>query len=92
MLDGDVDYTLNISPYKPDTQYNISYIFDTSASMDAGELQAAKDAYTDLTNYFIDNEIAENINFGVVQFSRNATPYFNLSANEAICIRAGDSR
>ena len=52
--------------------------------MDAGELQQAKDAYTDLTNYYIDNGLAENINFGVVQFSRNATPYFNLSANEAI--------
>ncbi len=84
MLDGDVEYTLNISPYKPDTQYNISYIFDTSASMDAVELQQAKDAYTDLTNYFIDNEVAENINFSVVQFSRNAIPYFNLTADQAI--------
>ena len=84
MLDGNVDYTLNISPYQPDTEYNFSYIFDTSASMDAVELQQAKDAYTDLTNYFIDNEIAENINFAVIQFSRNATPYFNLTAEEAI--------
>lgn len=84
MLDGNIDYTLNISPYKPDTQYNISYILDTSASMDVGELQKAKDAYTDLTNYFIDNGLAENINFGVVKFSRNATPYFNLTASEAI--------
>ena len=84
MLDGDVDYTLNISPYQPDTEYNISYIFDTSASMDAVELQQAKDAYTDLTNYFIDSEIASNINFAVVEFSRNATHYFNLTAEEAI--------
>ncbi|MBW4533543.1 MAG: VWA domain-containing protein [Pleurocapsa minor HA4230-MV1] len=84
MLDGNVDYTLNISPYKPDTQYNISYILDTSASMDSGELQAAKNAYTDLTNYFIDNGLAENINFGVVKFSRNATLYKNLTANQAI--------
>ena len=52
--------------------------------MDAVELQQAKDAYTDLTNYFIDNELAENINFGVVQFSRNAIPYFNLTADQAI--------
>jgi RTX calcium-binding nonapeptide repeat (4 copies) len=73
MLDGNVDYTLNISPYKPDTQYNISYILDTSASMDSGELQQAKNAYTDLTNYFINSGLAENINFGVVKFSRNAT-------------------
>jgi hypothetical protein len=84
MLDGNVDYTLNISPYKPDTQYNISYIFDTSASMNAAELQAAKNAYQDLTNYFIDNELAENINFGVVKFSRNATLYKNLTAQQAI--------
>jgi Ca2+-binding RTX toxin-like protein len=84
MLDGNVDYTLNISPYKPDTQYNISYIFDTSASMDAGELQTAKNAYTDLTNYFINNGLAENINFGVVKFSRNATLYENLTAQQAI--------
>ena len=47
MLDGDAEYTLNISPYEPDTQYNIAYLFDTSASMDAGELQIAKDAYTE---------------------------------------------
>jgi Ca2+-binding RTX toxin-like protein len=38
MLDGNVDYTLNISPYKPDTQHNISYILDTSASMNAGDV------------------------------------------------------
>ena len=37
-----------------------------------------------ITYYFIDSEIAENINFGVVQFSRNATSYFNLTAQEAI--------
>jgi Ca2+-binding RTX toxin-like protein len=84
MLDGNVDYTLNISPYKPDTQYNISYILDTSASMDSGELQAAKNAYTDLTNYFINSGLAENINFGVVKFSRNATLYKNLTAQQAI--------
>ena len=84
MLDGDVDYTLNISPYQPNTEYNISYIIDTSASMDVGELQQTKDAYIDLTQYFINNEIAQNINFGVIQFSRYATPYFNLTAEQAI--------
>jgi hypothetical protein len=75
---------LNISPYKPNIEYNISYIFDTSASMDAGELQIAKNAYTDLTNYFINSGLAENINFGVVKFARNATLYSNLSASQAI--------
>ncbi|MBE9044435.1 VWA domain-containing protein, partial [Pleurocapsales cyanobacterium LEGE 10410] len=77
-------YTLNISPYQPDTQYNIACLFDTSASMDAGELQIAKDAYTELINYYIDTGVAENSNFAVVSFSKNAIPYFNLSAQEAI--------
>jgi Ca2+-binding RTX toxin-like protein len=84
MLDGNVDFTLNISPYKPNIEYNISYIFDTSASMDSGELQIAKNAYTDLTNYFINSGLAENINFGVVKFSRNATLYKDLTASQAI--------
>ena len=68
MLDGNVDYTLNISPYQPDTQYNVVYVIDTSVSIDATELQTIKNAYTDLTNYYIDLGIAENINFGVVSF------------------------
>ncbi|MGL5941796.1 MAG: hypothetical protein ACRC2S_15720 [Waterburya sp.] len=90
MLDGNVDYTLNISPYKPDTQYNIIYIIDTPLSMSVVELQAAKDAYVDLTNYFIDNGLAEDINFGVVSFGSSAviqkdsTGSQNLTANEAI--------
>ena len=86
MLDGDIDYTLNISPYKPDTQYNISYILDTSGSMDAEELQTAKDAYIDLINYYIDTGVAENSNFSVISFSRFANPYFNLTAEQAISI------
>jgi Ca2+-binding RTX toxin-like protein len=84
MLDGNVDFTLNISPYKPNIEYNIAYIFDTSASMDSGELLKAKNAYTDLTNYFINSGLAENINFGVVKFSRYATLYENLTAEQAI--------
>ena len=62
MLDGDVDYTLNISPYKPDIQHNVVYIIDTSSSIDAVELQTMKDAYTNLTNYFVAQGIAENTN------------------------------
>jgi Ca2+-binding RTX toxin-like protein len=95
MLDGDVDYTLNISPYKPDTQYNIVYIFDTSISIDAVELQTAKDAYISLTNYFIDNELAENINFGVISYSNQAVIQTdsnlsrNLTADEAIAAIQG---
>jgi hypothetical protein len=53
MLDGNAEYTVNFSAIAPDTQYNIVYIIDVSASMNATELQAAKDSYTNLTNYFI---------------------------------------
>ena len=42
MLDGDIDFTLNISPYEPDTEYNVVYVLDTSASIDAAELQKMK--------------------------------------------------
>ena len=68
MLDGDIDFTLNISPYEPDTNYNVVYIIDTSVSIDAVELQTIKDAYTDLTNFYVDEGIADNINFGVVSY------------------------
>lgn len=84
MLDGDIDYTLNIAPYDPNSEYNIVYIVDTSASMDAGELQTVKNAYTDLINSHIDSGLTQNSNFGVVQFSTNATSYFNLTPEEAI--------
>jgi Ca2+-binding RTX toxin-like protein len=95
MLDGNVDYTLNISPYKPDTQYNILYIFDTSLSIDAVELQQAKDAYTNLTNYFVNHGLAENINFGLVSYDNQATLETdssgsrNLTADEAIAAIQG---
>ena len=90
MLDGDVDYTLNISPYKPDTEYNIAYIIDTSLSVDSEEFQVVKDAYIDLTNYFIEQELAENINFGVISFDKQAAIQLDshnersLTASEAI--------
>ncbi len=95
MLDGNVDYTLNISPYKPDTQYNIVYIFDTSLSMSASELQTAKDAYINLTSYFINQGLAENINFGLVSFDNqavlqtDASASRNLTADEAIAAIQG---
>jgi hypothetical protein len=95
MLDGNVDYTLNISPYKPDNEYNIVYIFDTSLSMSASELQTAKDAYTDLTTYFINQGLAENINFGLVSFDDQAVLQTdssgsrNLTADEAIAAIQG---
>jgi|GEM_PF-2451261 len=85
MLDGDVEYTFNISPFELNSQYNIVYIFDRSKSTaSSAALQTTKDAYTDLTNYLVDNNLAENINFSLVSFSRYATIQENLSANEII--------
>ena len=90
MLDGDVDYTLNISPYQPDTEYNVVYVIDTSISIDEVELQTIQDAYTDLTNFYINEGIAENINFGVVSYDSSGRFYtdssgdINLTADEAI--------
>ena len=90
MLDGDVDYTLNILPYQPDTEYNVVYVIDTSISIDAVELQTIQDAYTELTNFYINEGIAENIDFGVVSFDSSGRFHTgssggrNLTADEAI--------
>ena len=90
MLDGDIDYTLNISPYQPDREYNIAYIIDTSLSFDPVAFQEVKDAYIELTNYFIEQELADNINFGVISFDKQAAIQLDshnersLTASEAI--------
>ncbi|ELS04462.1 Ca2+-binding protein, RTX toxin [Xenococcus sp. PCC 7305] len=84
MLDGDVESTVHYSLVPPGEPYNIAFIIDTSASMSVAELEEVKDAYINLTNYFIDNEIAENSNFAVINFSRNAVLRPNLTADEAI--------
>ena len=86
MIDGDAEYTVDISPFETNPQYNISFIIDTSASMDVNptDFQEVKDAYTSLINYFKNNDIADDTNFGVVSFSKNATLYADLTADEAI--------
>ena len=86
MIDGDAEYTVNISPFETNPQYNIAFIIDTSDSMnvDPTEFQNVKDAYTNLINYFKNNDIADDTNFGVVSFSKNATLYADLTADEAI--------
>ncbi|MGL5875135.1 MAG: Calx-beta domain-containing protein, partial [Xenococcaceae cyanobacterium] len=84
MLDGNVNYKFNFSAIPLDTQYNIAFIIDTSASMDATELQQAKDAYINLANHFINNGLADVSNFAVISFSKNATSYANLTATQAI--------
>jgi Ca2+-binding RTX toxin-like protein len=84
MLDRDAEYTVGFSAIPLDTQYNVAFIIDTSASMDATELQQAKNAYINLANHFINNGLADVSNFAVISFSRNATSYANLTATQAI--------
>ena len=86
MIDGDAEYTIDISPFETNPQYNIAFIIDTSASMNVAptEFQEVKDAHTSLINYFKNNDIADDTNFGVVSFSKNATLYADLTADEAI--------
>ena len=90
MLDGDIEYTVNISPYEADTEYNVVYVIDTSSSIDAAELQTVQNAYTDLTNFYINEGIAEDINFGVVsydsggRFHPDSSGSRNLTADEAL--------
>ncbi len=96
MLDGDIEYTVNISPYEADTEYNIVYVIDTSDSIGFEDpnrlrLQTIQNAYTDLTNYYIDQGIAENINFGVVSYDTSGRLHTvdgdqNLNANEALTV------
>ena len=89
MLDRDVEPTVHYSLVPPGDQYNIAFIIDTSASMSVDELAEVKNAYINLINYFIDNEIAENSNFAVINFSRNAVLQPNLTAEEAITAMQG---
>ena len=51
--------------------------------MNADELQAAKDAYLNLTDELIAAGIAENSNFAVINFSKYATSNPNLTAQQA---------
>ena len=68
MFDGDVNYTLNIGS-EQGKLYNFAYIIDQSGSMSGGGLAAAKSAYNSLTQYLINEGIARQSNFGVVQFN-----------------------
>ena len=71
MFDGDVKYTLNIGS-EQGTLYNFAYIIDKSGSMGGGNLSAAKSAYNSLTQFLINEGIAEQSEFGVVQFNSSA--------------------
>jgi len=76
------------------TEYNVVYIIDTSISIEPSELQTIKTAYTDLTNFYINEGIAENINFGITSFDTSGrfhtnTGNINLTGNEAITALQG---
>ena len=73
IFDGDAEYTVTLSAVEPDVQYNIAYMIDVSFSMTAAELQATKDAYIELTNFFIDEGLADNINFAVIPYNDSAS-------------------
>lgn len=83
MLDGDVDYTLNISPLAPNSTYNIALVMDTSFSMNGEPLQQAKDAYVSPIDYFVNNDIADSTRFSVISFNTDATLFRNLSPEDA---------
>jgi Ca2+-binding RTX toxin-like protein len=71
MFDGDVEYKLNIGS-EQGALYNFAYIIDKSGSMRGGNLAAAKSAYNSLTQFLIDEGIAQQSEFGVVQFNSSA--------------------
>jgi hypothetical protein len=77
--DGDGEYTVNIAAVEPDLEYNIAYMIDVSASMTAAELQATKDAYIELTNFYINQGVAESSTFAVIPYNGSASLY--LSSN-----------
>ena len=83
MFDGDVDYKLSIGS-EQGTLYNFAYIIDKSGSMQGGNLAAAKSAYNSLTQYLIDEGIAEKSQFGVVQFNSSARLIGPTSATLAL--------
>ena len=71
MFDGDVNYTLTIGSEQA-ILYNFAYIIDSSGSMRGTPLAEAKTAYQTLTISLIDNGIASNSEFAVVDFDSSA--------------------
>jgi Ca2+-binding RTX toxin-like protein len=83
MLDGDADYTLNLSSVQG-TQYNFVYIIDVSGSMGGTPLEQAKNAYISLTNSLIDSGIADISRFAVISFSNSAFSTGAISPTQVI--------
>ncbi|MEB3214782.1 MAG: DUF4114 domain-containing protein [Nostocales cyanobacterium 94392] len=65
-------------------EYNFAYIIDVSDSMKGEPLEAAKNAYINLTKSLIDSGIAEVSQFAVIPFGSDAFLNAPLNAVEAI--------
>jgi hypothetical protein len=82
--DGDGEYTVNIAAVEPDLEYNIAYMIDVSLSMTAAELQATKDAYIELTNFFVSQGVAESSTFAIIPYNGSASLYLSSNPSQVI--------
>lgn len=79
------EFTLALSSSaQGNIQYNFAYIIDVSGSMGGTPLQEAKSAYVSLTNYLIDQGIADVSQFVVIPFADFAYRDGPYGAEEAI--------
>ncbi|WP_038025667.1 hypothetical protein [Synechococcus sp. PCC 7336] len=85
-LDGDVDYSFEISALDPSTQFNFAYIIDTSGSTGGGILSTIQQTFTTLTNDLIATGIADISQFAVIEFNSFASTSITDSAEQAIAI------
>ncbi|AFY58654.1 V8-like Glu-specific endopeptidase [Rivularia sp. PCC 7116] len=83
MFDGDVNYTLTLGS-EQGLLYNFAYIFDSSGSMSGTRIVEAKAAYQELTQSLIDDGIAANSEFAVVDFDSSASLFAPLDAPTTI--------
>ncbi|KST63570.1 cadherin domain-containing protein [Mastigocoleus testarum] len=83
MFDGDVNYTLTIGS-EQGILYNFAYIIDSSGSMSGNRIVQAKAAYQELTQSLIDDGIANNSEFAVVDFDSSASLFAPLDAPTTI--------
>lgn len=82
--DGDADYTLTLSTSGLGTQYNFAFVIDRSGSTSGQPLSEAKTAYASLTEFLIDNDIADVSQFAVIPFSSSASLNAPLSPEDAV--------
>lgn len=82
-FDGDISYTLNIGA-ESNILYNFVYIVDSSGSMSGTNITETQAAYAALTQSLIDQGVAAQSQFAVVDFDSSATLYSGLDAQGAI--------